>query len=100
MALSRRWHFLWALVFLAPDAPGIVEVWDDDELVYVRASRDSIRKRLVRDLEHVPGLRQHATHFGWEITRRADAREGELLAEFEAEHHRAPRYNLSGSPTG
>jgi hypothetical protein len=55
---------------MAPDTPGVFELWEDDELVFVGS-----------------------THFSWEITYHPNARERELLAEFEREHHRQPRFN-------
>jgi len=80
-----------ALVALAPDTPGVIELWDDDELVYVGATRNkqTLRTELQRELE----AHGEATHFGWEITFKPDARSLELLAEFELEHHRRPRRN-------
>lgn len=94
MALgSPKWLVLAALVALTPDTPGVVELWDGDELVYVgatREERESLRRELARQ------LRAHdaeVTHFSWEITFRPAARARELLAEFERQHHRVPRLN-------
>jgi len=89
----RKWLILWALVVSAPDVPGVVELWEDDELVLVRSAHDSIRKSLLGQLAEIPRLRGHATHFGWEINGHPDDRAREILAEFAAEHHRAPRFN-------
>ena len=90
---SPRWVVVAALVSLAPDTPGVYELWDGDELVYVGRTRDertTLRGELERCLldEHVS-----ATHFSWEISFHPVARERELLAEFERAHHRAPRLN-------
>ena len=64
---SPRWFILASLLLAAPDTPGIIELWDDDELVYVGEAPESIRKRLVADLlEHNDW--QETTHFGWEIS--------------------------------
>ncbi|HEX9491254.1 MAG TPA: hypothetical protein VF930_13285 [Stellaceae bacterium] len=63
--------------------------WDDDELVYVGATR-TLRSELVgRLLDHA----SDATHFSWEITYDPEPRQRELIAEFEAAHHRPPRLN-------
>lgn len=87
-----KWFVLAALIALTPETPGVFELWDDDELVYVRATRDreTLRSELARELDK-RGL--EATHFSWEITFAPDARERELLAEFEHQHHRRPRLN-------
>ena len=77
---SPKWLVLAALVVATPDTPGVYELWDDDELMYVGATRDSLRRELVeRLLEHESA----ATHFSWEITYAPEARERELLAELD-----------------
>lgn len=77
---SPKWVVLAALVVVTPDTPGVYELWDDDELMYVGATRDSLRRELVeRLLEH----ESDATHFSWEITYEPEARERELLAELD-----------------
>jgi excinuclease UvrABC nuclease subunit len=87
---SPKWLVLTALVAAAPDTPGVFELWDDDELLYVGATRDSLRKELVHELlEH----ESRATHFSWEITFDPAARERELLAEYTLEHQHRPRLN-------
>lgn len=93
---SPRWVVVAALVSLAPDTPGVFELWDGDELVYVGRTRDertTLRAELVQRL-----LEDHAsaTHFSWEITFDPAARERELLAEYERAHHRSPRLNAPG----
>ena len=35
---SPKWLVLAALVVAAPEAPGVFELWDDDELMYVGAT--------------------------------------------------------------
>jgi len=89
---SRKWLVLAALVALAPDTPGVIELWDDDELVYVGATRrkETLRTELERELA---AHAAQATHFGWQITFDPEARERELLAEFELQYHRRPRFN-------
>lgn len=88
---SPKWLVLAALVLTAPDTPGVYELWDGDELIRVRATHGgTLRDELVHELLET---RASATHFSWEITFAPDARERELLAEFEAEHHRPPKLN-------
>ena len=90
-AHGPKWLVLAALVSLAPDTPGVIELWDDDELVYIGATRRSqtVRTQLEREL----AAHAEATHFSWEITFRPEARSRELIAEFELQHHRRPRLN-------
>ena len=89
--VTRRWLVLAALVALAPDTPGVIELWDDDELIYVGATRgkETLRTELEREL----AAHAEATHFGLEITFDPESRERELLTEFEMQHHRPPRFN-------
>ncbi|HYR35377.1 MAG TPA: hypothetical protein VEQ87_13875 [Burkholderiales bacterium] len=89
-----RWLIIAALVTMAPDTPGVFELWEDDELVFVGSSRNStLRIQLVHELLESGS---DATHFSWEITFDPAARERELLAEFELEHHHPPRFNSRG----
>jgi hypothetical protein len=88
---SPKWLVVAALVFNAPETPGVFELWDDDEVVYVGSTHGehpSLREELVSELARHP-----ATHFSWEISFQPAARERELLDEFEVEHHRTPRFN-------
>ena len=89
-----KWLIIATLVSMAPDTPGVFELWKDDELVFVGATHNStLRSALVRELLESD---LDATHFSWEITYYEAARERELLAEFERVHHRSPRFNLPG----
>ena len=89
-----KWLIIATLVSIAPDTPGVFELWKDDELVFVGATHNStLRSALVRELLESD---LDATHFSWEITYHPAARERELLAEFERVHHRSPRFNLPG----
>ena len=89
-----KWFVIAALVTMAPDTPGVFELWEDDELVFVGSTRNStLRHQLVHELLE---SRSDATHFSWEITYDPNACERELLAEFELEHHRPPRFNARG----
>ncbi|HET7362194.1 MAG TPA: hypothetical protein VFJ70_01345 [Burkholderiales bacterium] len=75
---SPKWLVLAALVAAAPDTPGVFELWDDDELLHLGATRDSLRKELMHELLE---RESRATHFSWEISFDPAARERELLAE-------------------
>ena len=89
-----RWLIIATLVTMAPDTPGVFELWEDDELVFVGSSRNStLRIQLVHELLESGS---DATHFSWEITFHPAARERELLAEFEQVHHHPPRFNSRG----
>jgi len=84
------------LVFAAPNAPGVYELWNDDEVVYVGSTRDerhTLREMLVHDLIDIE---REATHFSFEITFHPGARERELMDEFVAAHHHRPRLNARG----
>jgi len=77
----------------APETPGLYALWEGDELVYLgRASAEAtIRSRL---LEHLGGtFCPQATHYSWELTLQAAAREAELLGEFRRQFGRLPRHN-------
>jgi len=89
-----KWLVIAALVSMAPDTPGVFELWEDDELVFVGSTHNStLRDQLIRDLLESGS---DATHFSWEITFDPGARERELLAEVEQQHHRPPRFNARG----
>ena len=40
---SPKWLVLATLVAIAPDTPGVFELWDDDEVVFVGATRSERR---------------------------------------------------------
>lgn len=89
-----KWLIIAALVTMAPDTPGVFELWEDEELVFVGSTRNStLRDQLIHRLLED---RVEATHFSWEITFDPASRERELLAEFELQHHRPPRFNARG----
>jgi len=75
---SPKWLVLAALVATTPDTPGVYELWDDDELLIVGATRGSLRKELTHELLERDS---RATHFSWEINFDPAARERELLTE-------------------
>lgn len=89
-----KWLVIAALVTMAPETPGVFELWENDELVFIGSTSDNtLRSQLVRELLEID---RHATHFTWQITYHPAARERELLAEFERVHHRSPRFNSPG----
>jgi excinuclease UvrABC nuclease subunit len=55
---SPKWLVLATLVAIAPDTPGVFELWDDDEVVYVGATRTLRRELVGRLLDHA----SDATH--------------------------------------
>ena len=88
---SPKWLFATALVLASPETPGVFELWDGDELVYVGATRGphpSLRDSLAREIAI-----HEATHFSWEITYQADERERELLDEYIEQNRHLPRLN-------
>ena len=89
---SPKWLVIAALVTLTPDMPGVFELWDGDELLYVGGTRrkETLRTELERELA---AHAAEATHFSWEITFRPEDRSRELLTEFELRYHRRPRLN-------
>jgi hypothetical protein len=92
----KRWLFIASLVFISPETPGIFELWDDEELVYVGSTGrpdESIRNCLIRYLS-TEGAGDHPpTHFSWEVSYRPTNRRHELLVEFQALNKRPPRLN-------
>jgi hypothetical protein len=94
----KRWLFIAALVFISPETPGVFELWEDEELIYVGTTRrphESIRASLIRHFRK-EGRGEHSpTHFSWEVSYRPASRKRELLVEFEARNKRTPRFNRS-----
>jgi hypothetical protein len=90
---SPKWLVLAALVVATPDTPGVYELWDDDELLQVGATRESLRKELVHELLE---RESRATHFSWEISFDPTARERELLAELRAGREAWPQHMERG----
>ena len=91
---SPKWVVLAALVVASPDTPGVYELWDNDELLYVGATRESLRKELMHELLERDS---RATHFSWEINFHPGARERELLAELADVRKARTQYVQRGS---
>ena len=90
----KKWTFNRAAVEHAPDNRGILILWDAEEMIYVgRATGgETIKTVLLRHLDGQCGeCTTRATHYSWEITIWAAARETELLNEFAKKHQRDPR---------
>ena len=92
-----RYPFTRAAIEFAPDEPGIMGLFDGEELIYIgRAAnrRDhSIRALLLRHHQGSFGeCTMKATHYTWEIVvRGALEREDELLAQYFESHQQGPR---------
>jgi hypothetical protein len=94
----KKWLFIAALVFISPETPGVFELWEDDELIYVGTTRrphESIRASLIRHFRKEGGGDHPPTHFSWEVSYQPASRKRELLVEFEALNKRPPRFNRS-----
>ena len=94
----KKWLFIAALVFISPETPGVFELWEDDELIYVGTTRrphESIRASLIRHFRKEGGGDHPPTHFSWEVSYQPASRKRELLVEFEALNKRRPRFNRS-----
>jgi hypothetical protein len=99
---QKKWLFIAALVFISPETPGVFELWDEDELIYVGSTRrpeESIRNCLIRHLREEGAGEHPPTHFSWEVSYRPGNRRHELLAQFVAINQRPPRFN-SDEPRG
>jgi hypothetical protein len=81
----------------APELPGVIALWEHDELIYLgRATPGiTIRKILTAHVEGRHTCTAAATHFAWEAVRDPAARERELLAEYFDEHRGFPRCNAA-----
>jgi len=92
---SPRYLFTaWSISGAPPDA-GVYVLWEADELIYVGRALGGEATIQSRLREHYTRHARpwDATHYGWELSRDAAAREAELLREFEAAFHRLPRGN-------
>jgi hypothetical protein len=94
----KKWLFIAALVFISPETPGVFELWEEDELIYVGTTRrphESLRASLTRHLKKEGRSDHPPTHFSWEVSYHPASRKRELLVEFEALNKRPPRFNRS-----
>jgi hypothetical protein len=93
---SPRYALTSTMISGAPADPGVYALWENDELIYyghARGASVTIQSSL---MEHAAGgnpCTARATHYAWEISTSAAAREADLLREFERAHRRLPRCN-------
>jgi len=93
---SPRYAFTAVMVQGAPPDPGVLALWEKEELIcYGRAQGEgtTIQSCLRKHLEGADRCTARATHYGWEISSNPRAREAELLREYETSHGRLPRCN-------
>ena len=94
---SRSYDFTKKNVDLAPEEHGVYALYDRGELIYYgRAAGENvtIRSRLQDHLSGSDGKRtKSATHYAREVTGNPEAREKQLLEEYQAAHVRLPRCN-------
>jgi len=89
------YRFTSAIVRGAPDNAGVYALWQDGEMIYLGRAA-SIRQRLLDHLERTPlPCTRGATHYSWELSLRAEAREAEFLAQFTLRYGRLPRCNAA-----
>jgi hypothetical protein len=97
---SPRYAFTATMVSGAPPDPGVLALWEKDELIYygrAQGQNTTIQSRLREHLERGERCTSRATHYGWEITNNPGAREAELLREYEKSHGRLPRCNATAA---
>ena len=93
---SPRYAFNAVMVSGAPPDPGVIALWENDELIYYgRALGEgtTIQSRLKDHLAGTEPCTACATHYGWEIASNPRGREVELLREYERKHACLPRCN-------
>ncbi|HYN11719.1 MAG TPA: hypothetical protein VET51_03640 [Burkholderiales bacterium] len=92
-----RFPLLPRFVLDAPELPGVIALWELDQLIYLGRSTPgfTIRKALMAHQEARYPCTAAATHFAWEAARDPAARERELLAEYFEEHRGFPRCNAA-----
>lgn len=80
----------------APVERGVYVLWENDEPIYVGATRGDATLRSCLQEHYARRARPHdATHFSCEICRDPVQREAELLAEFRIANSRLPRCNAN-----
>ena len=96
---SPRYAFTSVMVSGAPNDPGVIALWENDEVIYyghARGGATTIQSCLREHLTRENACTARATHYGWEISANPPGREAELLREFERANRRLPRCNTSG----
>jgi hypothetical protein len=89
----KKWPFNRATIQHAPDDPGVIALWDGEEVIYLGHAREgTIRAALLHHHDSAADdCTRKATHYSWEITARPAARESELLKAFAERYGRVPR---------
>ncbi len=93
---SPRYTFTKSMVAGAPRDFGVFALWEHDELIYygrALGGEATLQSSLRQHLESADGCLSRATHYGWEITGNARAREAELLREHRSQYGGVPRCN-------
>ena len=93
---SPRYAFTATMVSGAPNDPGVIALWEHDELIYyghARGESASSQSCLQQHMRRENGCTAQATLYGWEISANPPQREAELLQEFQRAHKRLPRCN-------
>ncbi len=91
---SPRYPFNHVMVSGAPPDPGVFALWEAEELIYYGRAH-SIQAELQKHLARGEPCTGRATHYGWEISSNAAAREAELLREHRRAYGRLPRCNVA-----
>ena len=92
---GSKYAFNKTMVDLAIDRPGVYELWNATEVIYIGSSTASVRSRMQAHYSGSDRCIQGATHYKEEETpsNQAVARERQLLNEFNLVHRRLPRCN-------
>ena len=97
---SPRYAFNATMIAGAPPDPGVIALWENDELIYygrALGNGTTIQSCLREHLDTGAHGTAGATHYGWEIASNPRVREAELLREFQRQHGRLPRGNGQGA---
>ena len=93
---SPRYALTQTMVSGAPNDPGVIALWEKEELIYyghARGESATIQSCLRQHLNGGNGCTAGATHYGWEISANPPLREADLGREFERACKRLPRCN-------
>ena len=86
--------FTSSAVALAPTAPGVYALWDQDEVIYYGRAEHSIYSRLMDHLSGRDGpCTQKASHFQTESNAQPTVRERHLLLRHRMQYGCLPRCN-------
>ena len=94
-----KYRFTPSMAAGAPEEAGVYALWSGEELLFVGRASPAATIR-ARRIEHLGGsypCTRHATHYTWELSLHAAAREAEVLKEFQARFGRLPRCNAEAA---